>query len=111
MGALDLHFERMDRSIHEARFLELAAEFRDPGESGLERLDMLFADPEGYFDLVDRFEHDRDLPDGLVPMSRLLFFDGDRPVGQSNLRRRLSPYLWIGTSSCVLENRRSRLAP
>ena len=95
MGAQNLHLERMDRSIHEARFLELAAEFRDLGEGGLERLDMLFADPEGYFDLVDRFEHDRDLPDGLVPMSRLLFFDGDLLVGQSNLRRRLSPYLHL----------------
>ena len=52
MGAQDLHFERLDRSIHEARFLEFAAEFRDLGEDGFDRLDMLFSDPDRYFDLA-----------------------------------------------------------
>ena len=95
MGAQDLHFERLNRSIHEARFLEFAAEFRDAGEDGLDRIDLLFADPDEYYDLADRFEHDRDLPDPLVAMSRFLLFDGDRLVGQSNLRRRLSPALHL----------------
>ena len=98
MGAQDLHFERLDRSIHEARFLEFAAEFRDLGEGGVDRpdlLELLFSDPDRYFDLALRFEHDRDLPDDLVPMSRYLFFDGDWLVGQSNLRHRLSPELHL----------------
>ena len=95
MGVQDLYFERLDRAVHEARFLEFAEEFRDAGEDGLDRIDLLFSDPDDYYDLTERFEHDRDLPDGLVPMSRFLFFDGDRLVGQSNLRRRLSPALHL----------------
>ena len=95
MGAQDLHFERLDRAVHEARFLEFAEEFRDLGEGGFERLDLLFSDPDRYFDLVHRFEHDRDLPDKWVPMSHLLFFESDRLVGGSRLRRRLSPVLHL----------------
>ena len=95
MNARDLRLERLDRAVHEARFLEFAAEFRDAGEDGLDRIDLLFADPDEYYDLADRFEHDRDLPDPLVAMSRFLLFDGDRLVGQSNLRRRLSPALHL----------------
>ncbi len=95
MSTNNLRLERLDRSRHVDRFLEFAAEFRDAGEDGLDRIDLLFADPDEYYDLADRFEHDRDLPDGLVPMSRFLFFDGDRLVGQSNLRRCLSPALHL----------------
>jgi len=95
MSARDLRFERLDRSRHEACFLEFAEEVRDAGEDGLDRIDLLFSDPDDYYDLADRFEHDRDLPAPLVPMSRFLFFDGNRLVGQSNLRRRLSPQLHL----------------
>ena len=95
MGAQNLHFERLDRAVHEARFLEFAEEFRDLGEGGFERLDLLFSDPDRYFDLVHRFEHDRDLPDKWVPMSHLLFFESDRLVGGSRLRRRLSAVLHL----------------
>lgn len=52
MSAQGLHFERLDRAVHEARFLEFAAVFRDLGEGGFDRLDMLFSDPDGYFDLA-----------------------------------------------------------
>jgi len=95
MSAGDLRIERLDRLRHETVFLEFAEEFRDAGEDGLDQIDQLFADPDEYYDLALRFEHDRDLPDGLVPMSRFLFFDGDWLVGQSNLRRRLSPALHL----------------
>ena len=95
MGAPGIHFERLDRAVHEARFLEFAEEIRAAGEDGLDRMDLLFSRPDDYYDLTDRFEHDRSLPGGLVPMSRFLFFDGDRLVGQSNLRRRLSPALHL----------------
>ena len=93
MDASGLRIERLNRSAHEARFLEFAREFHEAGEEALDKIDLLLSDPEDYFDLADRFEHDRDLPEGLVPMSRFLFFDGDTLVGQSNLRRRLSPLL------------------
>ena len=93
MNASGLRIERLNRSAHEARFLEFAREFHEAGEEALDKIDLLLSDPEDYFDLADRFEHDRDLPGGLVPMSRFLFFDGDTLVGQSNLRRRLSPLL------------------
>ena len=95
MEVQGLRLERLDRAVHEARFLELAEEVRDAGEDGLDRMDLLFADPDEYYDLADRFEHDRHLPAPLVAMSRFLFFDGDRLVGQSNLRRRLSPQLHL----------------
>jgi len=88
-----LRIERLNRSVHEARFLEFAQEFRDADEEALDQLDLLLSAPDEYFDLADRFEHDRNLPVGLVPMSRFFFFDGDTLVGQSNLRRRLSPLL------------------
>jgi predicted acetyltransferase len=95
MNSPVLRIERLDRSAHEARFLEFAQEFREADEEALDKLDLLLSDPDEYFDLADRFEHDRDLPDGLVPMSRFLFFDGNELVGQSNLRRRLSPGLHL----------------
>jgi len=95
MSARDLRLERLDRSRHEVCFLEFAQEFRAAGADGLDRLDLLFSAPDDYYDLADRFERDRDLPAPLVPMSRFLFFDGDRLVGQSNLRRRLSPQLHL----------------
>jgi len=88
-----LRCERLDRSIHEARFVAFAQEFR--GEDGFDRLDMLLSDPDAYFDLVDRFESDRELPNSWVPMSHLLFFDGTQLVGGSRLRRRLSPSLHL----------------
>jgi predicted acetyltransferase len=93
MNSPVLRIERLNRSAHEARFLEFAQEFHEAGEEALDKLDLLLSDPEDYFDLADRFEHDRDLPEGLVPMSRFLFFEGNELVGQSNLRRRLSPLL------------------
>ena len=93
MNASALRIERLDRSAHEAGFLEFAREFHEAEEEVLDRLDLLLSAPDEYFDLADRFEHDRDLPEGLVPMSRFLFFEGDTLVGQSNLRRRLSPLL------------------
>jgi predicted acetyltransferase len=93
MPSAVLRIERLNRSVHEARFLGFAQEFRDAEEEVLDKLDVLLSAPDEYFDLADRFEHDRNLPVGLVPMSRFLFFDGNKLVGQSNLRRRLSPLL------------------
>lgn len=93
MSSAVLRIERLNRSVHEARFLEFAQEFRDADEEALDQLDLLLSAPDEYFDLADRFEHDRNLPVGLVPMSRFFFFDGDTLVGQSNLRRCLSPLL------------------
>ena len=96
MSARDLHLERLDRALHEARLVEYAQEFRDEGDEGsFPRLELLLSDPDDYFDSVDRFEHDRDLSPPLVPMSHLLFFDGNRLVGGSQLRRRLSPALHL----------------
>ena len=93
MTADGLQMERLNRSIHETGYLEFATEFRDQGEGGFDRLEMLFSDPDEYFDLVERFEHDENLPNGWVNMSHFIFFAGSQLVGTSRLRHRLSAVL------------------
>ena len=91
--AYDLRRERLDRVVHETEYLEFATEIRDRGEGGFDRLDMLFSDPDEYFGLVERFEHDEALPNGWVNMTHFVFFAGPKLVGASRLRHALSPAL------------------
>ena len=93
MAVPELHLERLDRSVHEAAYLDFAAEFRDRSEGGFDRLEMLFSDADEYFGLVERFEHNEDLPNGWVNMSHFIFFAGSQLVGTSRLRHRLSAVL------------------
>lgn len=93
MAVPELHLERLDRSVHEAAYLDFAAEFRDRSEGGFDRLEMLFSDADEYFDWVERFAHDEDLPNGWVNMSHFIFFAGSQLVGTSRLRHRLSAVL------------------
>jgi len=98
-----LRFERLDR-IHEQPLLEMAEEFRDEGD---DRFSALLASPQSFFDWVDRFENDRDLPSDRVPQTQYLLFDGRRLVGGSRLRRRLIPVLLLDGGNIGFEVRRS----
>ena len=93
MPTHDLQIASLNRSVHETAYLEFAAEFRDRGEGGFDRLDMLFSDTDQYFDWVERFEHSEDLPNGWVNMTHFIFFSGPQLVGTSRLRHTLSPAL------------------
>jgi predicted acetyltransferase len=93
MTADGLQMERLNRSIHETEYLEFAAEFRDQDEGGFDRLEMLFSDTDEYFGLVERFEHDEELPNHWVNMSHFVFFAGPQLVGTSRFRHRLSAVL------------------
>jgi predicted acetyltransferase len=99
----NFRFEHLDR-IHEASLLELAEEFREEGDH---RFDGLLDDPDAYFELADRFVHDRDLPPNRVPMTHYLLFDGELLVGGSRLRRRLIPVLLLDGGNIGYEVRRS----
>ncbi len=100
-------FERLDREF-EQDMLEFAQAFRIEGD---ERFNQLLDDPNAFFELADRFERDRGLPENRVPMTHFLLFKADRLVAMSRLRRRLIPVLLldggnIGYEVCASERRR-----
>ncbi len=87
----EFRFERLTR-VHEKDMVEFAEEFRVEGD---DHLDQLIDHPDAFFELADRFEFDRDLPDDRVPMSQYLLFEDDQLVAMSSLRRRLIPVLLL----------------
>ena len=103
MSLRPLRFERLDR-VHEPSLLEFAQEFREEGD---DRFDALLDDPPAFFEEVDRFENDRDLPLDRVPMTHYVLFDGDWLVGSSRLRRRLIPVLLLDGGNIGYEVRPS----
>ena len=101
---MDAHrLERLDR-CHAAVLVEMAQEFHDDGDP---RLDPALDDLEGFYAQAERFETGRGLAPGLVQQSHFLLFRGDRLLGGSRLRYRLTETLRLDGGNIGYEIRPS----
>ncbi len=91
---------------HAEDLIDMAEEFRAEGDS---RLDPVLADIDIYFDWVDRFAEDRDLPAQLVQQTEFLLYrdHDDRLLGAVRLRHRLNSILLCDGGNIGYEIRRS----
>ena len=80
---------RLEQS-HAADLVDMAQEFLADGDP---RYADLLAYVGAYFDVVDRFTHDRDLASNRVPQDYFLLYAGEVLVGGVRLRHRLIPIL------------------